>query len=423
MVSLGQTSNPVDLIPGDAGAIAKTVAQLYDYSVLLTEAAQGLSQIDTSAGWTGAAGDAFRQRFSTQPTKWQEAGSSFLTAAKALDAYIPTLVWAQNEAGVAINQWAQGDKKGAQTTLSDAQSQLEAAANTADTAVGAARDNAPPHPGFWSDVGHFFSSVGHDLKTAGEDAVDGVASLGNASIHNPLADLGVVGGLALASVSAGGEVLGVALDVTGVGAVAVVPVNVLSAAGIAAGSALMAASGGDLLSHADGDDSAEPFNTSGGSGGTASGPDPEVTPGTPEYQQYIDDLSPDPAHGGQVSTKSTWEAKVAVQAQADGLIDGPISRTPLDANGDDVGDFTSGSGQVWDVKSSPDTVPNYSPSAGTPIRNPQSVGAFEATVNHELDQGNNVLLDPDGMTPGRLAQLQQVVENNPAWQGRVVWGG
>ena len=41
--------------------------------------------------------------------------------------------------------------------------------------------------------------------------------------------------IALAGISAGGEGPGVALDATGVGAVAGVPLNVVSAAGIAAG--------------------------------------------------------------------------------------------------------------------------------------------------------------------------------------------
>jgi hypothetical protein len=423
MVTLGQTSNPLDLVPGDAGSVAEVVTQLYDYGVLLTEAGDGLSRIDTSDGWTGAAADAFRERFKGQPQSWLTAGLCFAIAAKALDSYIPVLVWAQNEAGVAIDQWAQGDKKGAQATLANAQSRLEAAADTANTAIGEARDKAPPHPGFWSDVGHFFSSAGHDLKVAGEDAVDALASIGNSVVQNPLADLGVVGGTALAGLSAGGEALGVGLDLTGVGAVVGVPVNVLSAAGMALGGSLAMASAADLGSQAAGDDRVEPFDASGGSGEPASTPDPKLTPGTPEYDQYIEDLSKDPAKGGAVNAKSIREAQVAVQAEADGLIDGPLTRPPLDANGVDQGDFTDVSrGQNWDVKGSPDLRPSTMPGAGTPISNPQTAQEFADMINKELGKGENVLLDPDGMSPGRLAQLQQVVENNPSWQGRVVWG-
>jgi hypothetical protein len=420
MVSLGQTTDPADLVPGDPGAIAKTVTQLYDYGVLLTEAGDGLSRIDTSAGWTGAAADAFRKRFDGQPQQWQVAGSCFMTAAKALDAYIPVLVWAQNTAGVAIQMWAQGDKKGAEATLGSAQSQLEAAANTANTAVAAAADKAPPEPGFWSDVGHFFSDIGHDIKTGAEDAVDALASLGNAIIQNPGADLGLAGGTLLAGVSAGGEVLGVGLDLTGVGALVGVPVNVLSAAGMALGGTTALASAADLGSQAAGDDRVEPFNTS-GSGEPASNTDPRLTPGTPEYDQYINDLAKDPAHGGVPNAKSIQEAKVAVQAERDGLVDGPLTRPPLDANGADQGDFADVNGQNWDLKSSPDSIPSYSPDAGTPISNPQTPQQFTNMINKDLAKGENILLDPDGMSPARLAQLQQVVENNPAWLGRVVW--
>jgi hypothetical protein len=32
------------------------------------------------------------------------------------------------------------------------------------------------------------------------------------------------------------------------------------------------------------------------------------------------------------------------------------------------------------------------------------------------------MLDPDGMSPDRLAQLQKVVAEHPEWKGKVVWG-
>lgn len=39
-------------------------------------------------------------------------------------------------------------------------------------------------------------------------------------------------------------------------------------------------------------------------------------------------------------------------------------------------------------------------------------------VNDSLDTGENVMLDPDGMSPARLAELQQVVAENPEWLGK-----
>jgi hypothetical protein len=242
------------------------------------------------------------------------------------------------------------------------------------------------------DVGHFFSSAGHDLKVAGEDTVDALASVGNSVVQNPLADLGVVGGTLLAGISVGGEALGVGLDLTGVGAVVGVPMNVLSAGGMALGGTMAMASAADLGSQAAGDDRVEPFNTSGGSGEPASTPDPKLTPGTQEYDQYIEDLSKDPARG-RVDAKSIREAQVAVQAQADGLVDGPLTRPPLE-NGVDQGDFTDASGQNWDVKGSPDVRPSTMPGAGSPISNPQTNQQFTDMINGELGKGENVLLDP-----------------------------
>lgn len=285
MVNLGQTSSPVDLIPGNPGAIAQVMTQLYDYGALLTEAGNGLSRLDTSSGWSGAAADAFRKRFTGQPEKWQQAGSCFTTAAAALEEYIPTLIWAQNAAAAAIRMWAQGDKKGASSTLASARSQVESAAGKANTVVGAARDKAPPHPGFWSKVGGFFSDVGHDIVHGGEDAGNILASLGNAAIHDPGADLSILGGLGLAGISAGGEVLGTAADATGVGAVVGVPVNVLSATGIAAGGTLAMAGAGDLGSHAAGDDQAHPF----GDGGSGGGGDPDAPGQAQNVLGKIDD--------------------------------------------------------------------------------------------------------------------------------------
>jgi hypothetical protein len=79
-------------------------------------------------------------------------------------------------------------------------------------------------------------------------------------------------------------------------------------------------------------------------------------------------------------------------------------------------------GQRWDVKSSPDLRPSYQDGAGLPIRNPQTIDEFTGMINRELVKGENVMLDPDGMSPGRLAQLQQVVADHPEWVGKVLWG-
>jgi hypothetical protein len=419
---LGETSDPLALIPGDPASIAAVAGKMYGYSTVLTEAGNGLKRIDTTGGWSGAAANAFRKRFDGEPQRWLDAGTSFQQAATALDRYIPTLVWAQQQAGVAIQLWSQGHKDAANSTLENACGQLSDAADAATAAVGRARDQAPQLPGFWSKVGHFFDGLWHGTEKAGAVALDDLASIGNAAINNPLADLGLVGGAMLAGVSAVGDGAGFVLDATGVGAVVGVPVNVVTTAGVIAGTGLMMASGGDLASHAAGDDHVDPVNADSGSGDASSSADPQYTPGTPEYEARIADLSGDPAHGGDSTVKTVREAQVGLQLEADGQV-GPLIRAPFDEAGEDQGEFIDTStGQRWDVKSSPDLQPSYQAGAGQPIWNPQTTGDFTSMINRELASGENVMLDPDGMSPGRLAQLQQVVADHPEWLGKVLWG-
>lgn len=152
------------------------------------------------------------------------------------------------------------------------------------------------------------------------------------------------------------------------------------------------------------------------------GDDPKLKPGTPEYEQYANELARDPAHAGEVKPKTLREAAVGINAEADGDLPGPLTRTPFSADGRDQGEFTDAAGRRWDVKSSPDVQPDYGRNPGQPLRRYQSDADFTDMVNHELEQGTNVLLDPHGMTPGRLSHLRGLVADHPEWGGKVIWG-
>jgi hypothetical protein len=157
--------------------------------------------------------------------------------------------------------------------------------------------------------------------------------------------------------------------------------------------------------------------------GDATGPsNPGNTPGTPDYTQRVDELSKDPAKNGASNPQSKREAEVGLGLEHDGVVPGPLSRTPLGENGEDQGEFTDANGQRWDVKSSPDHQPSYRPEAGKEIPNPQSDDKFVRMVEKDLADGENIMLDPDGMSPARRAHLEELVSNKPEWQGRVVWG-
>jgi len=272
MVSqLGQTSSPVDLIPGDPASITAVAGKLLAYANLLTEAGNGLEVIDTESGWQGAAADGFRAKFKGQPSAWQQAGSCFLSAAKALDAYVPVLSWAQQDAAEAVTQWDAGHKQAAQSILSTARSNVSDAAGMAASAIGAARDEAPQQPGFWSDVGGFLKGALHGAEDIGADALNGVASIGNAMVNHP-GDVGnLLGGALLTAVGGVGDAGGTLLIATGIGAPIGVPVDALSTVAVGTGVTLMAASGGDLVSHAAGDDSEDPVQPSTGSSGNPAG--------------------------------------------------------------------------------------------------------------------------------------------------------
>lgn len=290
MSQLGQTSSPVALIPGDPASIVAVAGKLLGYANLLTEAGNGLEVIDTENGWQGAAADAFRARFKGQPSAWQEAGSCFLSAAKALDAYAPVLSQAQQDAAEAISQWAAGNKQGAQSILGAARSSASSAARTAATAIGAARDKAPQQPGFWSDVGGFLDGALHGAEDLGADALNGLASMGNAMVNHPGAVGTLLGGALLTAAGAVGDAGGTVLVATVAGAPIGIPVDAISTAAVGAGITLMAASGGDLVSHAAGDDREDPVQPSTGSSSpVGTGDNGPYTAGSPLNSEQLDE--------------------------------------------------------------------------------------------------------------------------------------
>ncbi|MEV4575089.1 hypothetical protein AB0K16_17725 [Nonomuraea jabiensis] len=97
------------------------------------------------------------------------------------------------------------------------------------------------------------------------DVVNAAASVGNAVLHHPEDVALAAAGAALMAASVGGEAGGLALDATGVGAVAGVPLNIISAAGIAAGATMTGAAMAEIGKNAAGENRVEAVS-SGGSG-------------------------------------------------------------------------------------------------------------------------------------------------------------
>lgn len=147
------------------------------------------------------------------------------------------------------------------------------------------------------------------------------------------------------------------------------------------------------------------------------------TPGTPEYTKRVEELAQDPAKNGKVSPQSRREAEIGLSHENAGTV-GPLERAQPGPNGEDTGEFRdTESGLHWDVKSSPDVIPDYRPAdvAGKPIPNIQSDEQFVEMIEDSLADGEGVMIDPSGMTETRQAHLRQIVDSHPEWQGKVLW--
>jgi len=138
---LGQTNDPTALVPGSPDAVHNTAGSSQVYGNMLhDEAGAGLRRIDTTEGWQGSAGDAFRKVFHGQPGKWLTAGDCFQQASTALDGYADTLSWAQQQASAAIQQWNAGQ---AATQAAEAQHAQAVAQAQQQAATGCTAPDIP----------------------------------------------------------------------------------------------------------------------------------------------------------------------------------------------------------------------------------------------------------------------------------------
>lgn len=325
MSELGFTNDPVALVPGSVSRVAETVWSLRSFSESLESAFTGLSRIETERGWRGEAADRFREVYAGQTAMWSDASVAFEDAATALDGYASSLQWAQGKARDAIDRYAEGDRATkeavdtynakvrthnaeidaggtpaplppfrdpgeeiraeARETLTNARTSLEGAAGRAATALRTAVAKAPEEPSLLARLGEALGGAAEWLGGAAYDltalTVNSLASFGNAMIENPWETAAFVGGIALMVLGGAGEVGGVALDLTGVGAVVGVPINVAAAGVITAGAALAGTAAVSLGMHAATDSRVEVME----SRAQSSGPSTQGKRGTPTDRQ------------------------------------------------------------------------------------------------------------------------------------------
>lgn len=286
MTELGQTRDPVALIPGSVSAARTVATDWRQKSVETGEVATALARVNVDDAWSGSAADAFREKYSGVPTKWSDAAKHLSAAANALDTFADYLEWAQAQAGEAIALWDQAAaattaakqqhaadiaaarsefarayrlpstanayspeipfvdpgealRAQARAVLSDARGQLGAAAERSAAALNTAADAAPAGPDFWALAGEAIS-LAWDLQALQAQNTFAIAANSTASFVNALAQhpdmlWEILGGIGLISIGTGGEAGGFALDATGVGALGGVPLNIAAAGALGAG--------------------------------------------------------------------------------------------------------------------------------------------------------------------------------------------
>ncbi|MEU3185124.1 putative T7SS-secreted protein [Streptomyces sp. NPDC006923] len=229
-LDLGQTEDKTKLIYGSPSKINSVAAKLRAFQSAFDDTGDGLKGLDSSR-LKGEAADALRTAVSTQPPKWYTAADAYAKAVGALEAFADTVTWAQGQAQTAIDKWKEGvnasenavdahrkkvdaynsavDRynaqpadqrdpaslpprpattfddpgtklmKEAQDILAEARKQRNSAAETARTAVRAARDMAPEKPSYAEQVGDGFQELQLMGDHVGGGIIKGTAGLLN----------------------------------------------------------------------------------------------------------------------------------------------------------------------------------------------------------------------------------------------------
>ncbi len=96
-MGIEHTGAPTFSISGSPSAIREKATTMRSRSSQYQVLSDSLSSLSTD-GWTGRAADRFREKFSVEPGRWQQAATGFANAADALDLYATSLENAQTTA-------------------------------------------------------------------------------------------------------------------------------------------------------------------------------------------------------------------------------------------------------------------------------------------------------------------------------------
>jgi uncharacterized protein YukE len=278
LTELGQTSDPVALVPGSAAGVGEAAAAWRSKAGVARDAGARLQSLRTPEGWDGDAAAGFAARRVSAAESFTKLADVLVSCADALDAYVTTLGWAQQKAGDAIAMWAQAQtltlqsqreqrqmerlagptdilppavdggehlRIAAKALLAHARAELDAAGSAAATTVEAAASVTPESPDPWQVAGLLISAMFEMQVTLHwnslVDIVNGAASFGNALIQHPETLLAILGGGAMIGGGVGLMGGGGAVSLTGIGATVGAPAAAggfaLAGAGVAAAGA------------------------------------------------------------------------------------------------------------------------------------------------------------------------------------------
>ncbi|GAA1011252.1 putative T7SS-secreted protein [Streptomyces thermogriseus] len=229
-MDLGQTEDKTKLVYGSPEKLRSTARKLRAFQKAFDDAGEGLKGLDSSR-LKGEAAEALRKVMSAQPPKWFTGADACEKAASALEAFADTVAWAQGQAQLAIDKWKEGVKASeeaadahrkkieaynkavdrynaqpadqrdpstlpprpaptfhdpgkklmqeAQDILAEARKQRNTAAETARSAIRAARDTAPKKPSYAEQAGGGLQELQIMSDHVGGGVIKGTAGLVN----------------------------------------------------------------------------------------------------------------------------------------------------------------------------------------------------------------------------------------------------
>ncbi len=117
---LGQSTDPVRLIAGDADALHRTVALWRARAEDAERSAAALRPLRTVPDWAGEAADAYARRVTAGASRWEAMASAFRAAHAALEEFAAALAAARARAGDAVDLWNQAEAMDAAATTTPA---------------------------------------------------------------------------------------------------------------------------------------------------------------------------------------------------------------------------------------------------------------------------------------------------------------